>query len=194
MPPKNTRHPEHTGDEPAPRPAFFFDRDGIVNRRLPGDYVRSPQEFEFLDGFWPLLSWARQRDYLTIVITNQQGIGKGLMSENDLHHVHHYMQEFIAQRSGKPFDDIYYCPDLAGTIPNCRKPSPAMLLEAGQKWNIDMANSWMIGDSLSDAQAGRAAGAQTILIGEFGDNRNVEADVVFPSLQSAALWLANLRD
>ena len=143
------------------RPAVFFDRDGVINRRIVGGYVRRPAEFELLPGFAELLELVRSHNCLAIVITNQQGVGKQLMSLADLTRVHAHLQSLPAL-SAPAFDGFYSCTSLASTPNNARKPSPHMLQLALRRWNIDPAASWMIGDSATDIEAGRAAGLRTI--------------------------------
>lgn len=181
------------------RKTFFFDRDGIVNQRIMGGYVTSPDEFVLLQDFPPLFRRIKEADFLTILVTNQQGIGKGLMSEDDLEEIHAVMQESLRKQVGSGFDDIYFAGerDLSSRSGCCgdilagcrRKPSPAMLFEANARWGIDFAASWMIGDSLSDAEAGRAAGTRTILVGNFIEG---DADVIVPSLKALYTLLPSL--
>jgi D-glycero-D-manno-heptose 1,7-bisphosphate phosphatase len=102
----------------------------------------------------------KQRGYLAIIITNQRGVGLGLMTEQELHAIHAALQSKMLREAGVQFDDIIFCTDADKTSLR-RKPSPAMLLEAAEKWNIDLANSWMIGDSMSDIEAGQRAGTKT---------------------------------
>ncbi len=148
-----------TQSPPKPR-AIFFDRDGVINARILGGYVRHWNEFELLEGVIETLRSVKQRGYLAIIITNQRGVGAGMMSEADLTNVHEELQRAMKQKSGVQFDDIVFCTDSDRTSAR-RKPSPAMLLEAAEKWNIDLPNSWMIGDSISDIEAGARAGTKT---------------------------------
>jgi D-glycero-D-manno-heptose 1,7-bisphosphate phosphatase len=147
---------------PQPR-AIFFDRDGVINARILGGYVRHWNEFELLPGVIETLREVKRRGYLAIIITNQRGVGMGLMSEQQLHAVHEEMQRAMEREAGVKFDDIIFCTD-ADKSSTRRKPSPAMLLEAAEKWNIDLANSWMIGDSMSDIEAGMRAGTKTAFL------------------------------
>jgi D-glycero-D-manno-heptose 1,7-bisphosphate phosphatase len=173
------------------RKTFFFDRDGVVNQRILGGYVTSVDDFVFIPDIFPLFRMVKDAGFLTVLVTNQQGIGKGLMTEDDLTAIHTMMQERLRSETGRTFDDIYFAGerDLSSKSGCCgdimagsrRKPSPAMLLEAHQRWGIDFAASWMLGDSRSDAEAGRAAGARTILVGDFLPD---EADIVVPSLRT----------
>jgi D-glycero-D-manno-heptose 1,7-bisphosphate phosphatase len=183
------------------RKTFFFDRDGIVNRRIVGAYVTSADDFVFIPDIFPLFQMVKDAGFLTVLVTNQQGIGKGLMTEDDLTAIHAMMQERLRSETGSAFDDIYFAGerDLSSKSGCCgdimagsrRKPSPAMLLEAHERWGIDFAASWMLGDSRSDAEAGRAAGARTILVGDFLPD---EADIVVPSLRALLPQMPLLLD
>lgn len=182
--------------------AFFFDRDGIVNQRIMNGYVTDIEDFILIPDVVPLFRFVKEQGYLAILVTNQQGVGKGLMSESDLQRIHERMQTLLLNSTGFQFDDIYaateidisryrtccgeeFCPSTIR-----RKPSPAMLLEARDRWNINFSGSWMIGDSISDAEAGRAAGVRTILIGDY---TAVEvADYMYPSLAQALQFLPEL--
>lgn len=140
--------------------AVFFDRDGVINERIYGGYVRNWSEFHFLEDVGKVLQEVKRLGYKAIIITNQRGVGKGLMTEGDLHAIHDQLQEFVQENFETTFDDILFCADLEDNSPR-RKPSPAMLQEAAEKWNIDLSNSWMVGDSSSDIEAGKRAGTHT---------------------------------
>ena len=167
--------------------ALFLDRDGVINTRLVGEYVRHPHEFTLIPGIVPLLQLAHALGYQLIVITNQQGIGKGLMTRDDLDRVHQHMQALLQEAGSPVIDAIYVCCDLANTNSTHRKPAPGMLLDAMRDYQIDASKSWFVGDSLSDAQAGMAAGVKTLLIGRFDGD---DADVV---VQSHDDLLATMR-
>ncbi|GAB1430636.1 D-glycero-alpha-D-manno-heptose-1,7-bisphosphate 7-phosphatase [Ignavibacteria bacterium] len=162
--------------------AVFFDRDGIVNSRIYCGYVTSPEDFVFIEDFFSLFNFIRKQGCLAVVITNQQGVGKGLMTQKDLDDIHDYMQRELAIKTGTKFDAVYSCTDLATVNSFRRKPNPGMLLEAAQDLNINLAASLMIGDSISDVQAGKAAGTRTILVGDFSDI--AEADIIAPDINS----------
>lgn len=159
---------------------FFFDRDGIVNVLLDNAYVRKIDEFIFIEEFFEIFKYVKSKNYLAIVITNQQGIGKGLMTDDDLQNIHHWMQEEIYKRTNFKFDDIFYCGELDSARSFRRKPAPGMFYEAIEKWNIDTKNSFMLGDSFRDSISSNAAGIKSILIGNFYQD---QADYVFPSLK-----------
>ena len=165
------------------RRAVFFDRDGIVNRRRIDDYVRRWEEFEFLPEIFPVLRRAHEAGYAAILITNQRGIARELMSESALHGIHASMQRELEERSGAGFDAIYYCPHASDAGCACRKPAPGMILDAARDHGIDLAHSWMIGDSESDVVAGRAAGCRTILVSP--TDVDSVADAVVDSLERA---------
>lgn len=145
---------------------IFFDRDGIVNKRKMGGYILDYSEFEFLNPFIEIFKKADNEGFLKILITNQQGIGKGLMTEKDLSIIHNKMQFDLFQKVGFGFDDIYYSPDLANSGSRTRKPEPGMLLDAIEKWNIDKSKSIFIGDSDTDILAGSNADIDTILVNQ----------------------------
>ena len=148
------------------RKCIFFDRDGIINRKLDDDYVKNFSEFDFLDDFFEIYKYFENKDFLRIIITNQQGVGKGLMSDEDLKHIHKKMNDEINKMGLTIFDDILFCSALASENSPRRKPRAGMILEAAEKWDIDLEKSWMIGDSESDIIAGNLAGCKTIFIGK----------------------------
>jgi len=146
------------------RKCVFFDRDGIVNMRLVGDYITNPKGMKLLKGFTDLLKYVQEIGYLTILVTNQQGIGKGLMNDDELNEVHEYMQEEIRKTGARPFDDIYYCGEMDIHNPWRRKPNPGMFEEAIKKWDIDVDKSYMIGDMITDAIVSKKVGLKSILL------------------------------
>jgi D-glycero-D-manno-heptose 1,7-bisphosphate phosphatase len=171
--------------------AFFFDRDGIVNVRLVGDYVKNIDEFEFIPEFFSIFKLIKSLGYLVILITNQQGVGKGLMTNENLEEIHRYMQVKIKQETGFSFDDIFVSTDLADSGSWRRKPNPGMILEAMDKNNIDTHNSWIIGDSPSDAIAGKSVGLSTIFVGKFSKEEQPKADFIFENLAQVRTFIEN---
>ncbi|MDT3739236.1 MAG: HAD family hydrolase [Candidatus Kapabacteria bacterium] len=154
--------------------AVFFDRDGIINRRIVGEYVAEPDEFILNPEIPEILKYLKKQSFLIILITNQQGVDKGIMSLSELEIVHNFMQKLLQEKSGVIFDEIYYCTDLADTNSFYRKPNPGMLLDAIKKWDIDPSKSIMIGDSDSDVIAGKKAGTATILVNNEQSNANAD--------------------
>jgi len=166
-------------------PAVFVDRDGVINQRLPGDYVRSWDQFRFLPGARAGLRLLREAGHLLVVVTNQRGIGRGLMSEADLAALHRRMQVELV-RAGAGVDAIFHCPHDLGEGCNCRKPKPGMIEQALARFPIDTARSWVVGDSLSDLEAGWAVGIRGILVVPRGGQRP-------PGVQAAESLLAAAR-
>lgn len=136
------------------RKAVFFDRDGVVN--VDRGYVYSPKDFEFNSGFFELLSFFKSRGYLLFVVTNQSGIARGYYSINDFLDLTQYMQETIKNKLGFAFDKVYFCPHSEGC--KCRKPEIGMANEACMDFEIDLAQSIMIGDKESDMKFAQKAG------------------------------------
>ena len=140
----------------------FLDRDGVINRKLENDYVKSWDEFVFLPGVFEAIKAIKEKGYLVIVVTNQRGITRGFMTEKDLQEIHQKMQDEL-KKHGAQVNDIFYCPHNISDKCNCRKPEPGMLIEAQKKWDIDFAQSYIIGDSESDIEAGKRAGCKGFL-------------------------------
>jgi len=161
--------------------AVFFDRDGIINHRKIGDYVSSVEEFIIIPEFFDLFREITSLGFITILVTNQQGIGKGLMSIYDLRIIHHHLQSELLRNTGAMFDDIRFCGSLSSENDFRRKPEPGMILEAAQQWKIDLQSSFIIGDMQSDIIAGNRAGVKTIFVGNPSDLTEVKPDFCFNS-------------
>jgi D-glycero-D-manno-heptose 1,7-bisphosphate phosphatase len=148
--------------------AVFLDRDGVINQKMPeGDYVKKPSEFVLIDGIIEPLKKIIRAGFIPIIITNQRGIAKGLYSGDDLGLIHEHMRSiFLAHGINLPGRNIYFCPHDEGQC-DCRKPKPGMLIKAIEDFKLNPKNCWLIGDSISDIQAGLAAGVRgNILIGQ----------------------------
>ncbi len=145
-------------------PAVFFDRDGVINRPPDSEkrYLTAWEDFHFIEGMPEVLAAVKRRGYLTILVTNQQGVGKGLMTREALETIHDAMQRSLTPQ-GAAFDGIYAATGLAGKDLR-RKPNPAMLLEAAADHSIDLPRSWMVGDHDNDMRAGKAAGVRTVRV------------------------------
>ncbi|MEJ5286677.1 MAG: hypothetical protein CH6_0365 [Candidatus Kapaibacterium sp.] len=161
--------------------AVFFDRDGIVNFRIVGEYINLEENFRFIPDFLEVFPKIKQLGYLVILVSNQKGVGKGLMSEAELEEINNFMVRKLRELTGESFDDIFYCTDVSPETSWRLKPNPGMLLEAIEKWNIDKENSWIVGDSDKDILAGKNAGVRTVLIG-LPETNQVQPDFAFPSL------------
>lgn len=142
---------------------LLLDRDGVINRLRPNDYVKSWEEFEFLpDVLDALKKWNMHFKYIFIV-TNQRGIGKGLMSEDNLQEIHQRMLEEIARYGGR-IDKIYYCPALTEED-NRRKPGKGMFLDILRDFpNITRSRCLVIGDSESDMMFAENCGVEGVRV------------------------------
>ncbi len=145
---------------------LFLDRDGVINHRIIDDYVRKPEAFRFHDGAPEAIAKFSGLFGRVIVVTNQQGIGKGLMDEDDLAVVNESMLEGIRKASGQ-IHKIYHCAGLRQQMPLCRKPQIGMALQAKKDFpEIDFRLSMMVGDSKTDLQFGKRLNMQTVFIGD----------------------------
>ena len=145
-----------------PRPAVFFDRDGIVNRSPGPGYVERWEDFHLLPEFVEALRLVTARGYEAIIVTNQRGVGRGIMSIEALQRIHDGLSEALRRR-GLDLRDIYVCTAVDDADPR-RKPNPGMLLEAARDHHLDLRRSWMIGDSEKDIEAGVRAGCRTVRV------------------------------
>ncbi len=145
--------------------AVFLDRDGVINKKAPeGDYIKNWDEFEFLPKVKKAIKKLNEEGFLTIIVSNQRGVAKRIMTEDEVREIHDKMEEEL-KKEGAIINDIYYCPHDVEEHCNCRKPEPGLLLRAAKEHNIDLSQSWMIGDRESDIEAGKRAGCKTVLIG-----------------------------
>ena len=143
--------------------AVFLDRDGVLNREM-GDYVCKLEDFHILDNF-EALKILQDKGYLLIVATNQGGLAKGWYTEDTLGQMHQNLREAYGTH-GVEFTDMLWCPhhpNFTGDC-DCRKPKPGLLVKGIEKYNIDPAQSYFIGDRERDVEAGTAAGVTGILI------------------------------
>lgn len=152
--------------------AVFLDRDGTINKYV--GFLRDINDFELLDGVTDAVRKINALGYLAIVVTNQPVIARGEVDFDELQQIHNKMETLLGE-DGAYLDAIYFCPhhphrgydgertELKIEC-DCRKPKPGMLLQAAKDFNIDMENSWMIGDGENDILAGKNAGCRTALI------------------------------
>jgi histidinol-phosphate phosphatase family protein len=176
-------------------PTLFLDRDGVINRRTPGDYVRTPDMFEPAENLAEAMRLLADHFGRIVVVTNQAGIGKGLMTEQDLAIVHRKMFECIGAAGGR-IDGVYHCPHTKDAGCPCRKPATGMAWQALADFpDIDFENAWLVGDSASDIRFGQALGMHTVLIaGKTEEEQELAAmkiDFRFDSLFQFARFIAN---
>ena len=152
---------------------IFLDRDGVINRRKPGSYIKNIRQFEFIDGAKKAIAKLGKKFTKIIVITNQQGLGKGLMTIDELNTVNNYMVNEITKAGGR-IDGIYFCPELTTDKNNCRKPAPSMAFKAKKDFpSIDFHKSIIFGDSISDIQFGKNLDMMTVLIPSKPEEKNL---------------------
>lgn len=164
---------------------LFLDRDGVINKRLEGDYVKTLAEFEFIEGVPEAMKLLSNIFGKIVIVTNQQGIGKGLYTENDLNIIHHYLGDEIEKHEGR-IDKIYFSPHLASANHPARKPGIGMALDAKKDFpDIDFSRSVIVGDSMSDMQFGRTAGMTTVFISDEA-TKTTDIDLIFPDLLAFA--------
>ncbi len=143
---------------------LFLDRDGVINVKIENKYIAKFSDFEFLPGILLAIKKLSSIFNRIIIITNQQGIGKKIMTDQDLLFLHKKMLVEIEKFGGK-IDRIYYCPHLASSNCECRKPKSGMILKAIADFpDIDRKFSYLIGDSESDIEAGIKEGLQTVKV------------------------------
>ena len=165
-----------------PQKAIFLDRDGTINKYV--GFHRDINDFELIPGVAKAIKEINNSGYLAIVVTNQPVIARGEVTVSQLSEIHKKMATELG-KEGAFLDAVYYCPHhpdkgYEREIPelkincDCRKPKPGMLFQAANDFNIDLSQSWMIGDSVSDTKAGNAAGCHSILISQNGENELIK--------------------
>lgn len=185
--------------------AVFLDRDGTVNEEI--NYLNKVEQLKLIDGAAEGIRVLREAGYKVVIVTNQAAIARGYLAEQDLPLIHAALEKMLAEQ-GAAVDAIYYCPHhpTAGVGAykiecECRKPKPGMLLRAAADLDLDLANSFVIGDKLSDLGAGEAVGCRTILVRsgygrkvEEGLAENSRPDFIADDLAGAAKWILNQQE
>lgn len=163
---------------------IFLDRDGVINRKAPPhDYIKLVNEFQMLPGAGDAIHLLNVAGYKVVIVTNQRGIARGLMTMEDLNQVHQFMKKELLYFDAH-IDDIFVCPHDIGQC-HCRKPDIGLFLQAEKKFAINKDKSYMIGDSRTDIEAGKNYGIKTISIN--GPDFNADHDS--SSLLEAANWI-----
>jgi len=188
-----TKHPAED-EKTRRRPAVFFDRDGTLIEQI--HYLSRPQDVKILPGAAQAVCRFQRSGYACIVVTNQSAIGRGIITETELTEIHDEMREQFSQRASG-FDAIYHCavvPAVADrvTVEDInRKPGPGMLLTAAVDLDLDLSRSWMIGDMISDALAGKNAGCQgSILVSTGHPLETAEEEYAAEFLQASDISAA----
>jgi D-glycero-D-manno-heptose 1,7-bisphosphate phosphatase len=174
--------------------AVFLDRDGVINQDT--GYVATVDDFHFIDGAIEALQLLKKKGYCLVLVTNQSGIARGFFTENQFMHLTEWMDWSLADRD-VDLDGIYYCPHhpTEGAAPyrqacNCRKPGPGMLLDAAKELDIDLANSYMVGDKTADLQAAQAAGVTHKVLVRTGKTVTEEGIALADDVQDSLLTFA----
>ena len=141
------------------QPAVFLDRDGTLMHEV--NYCRDPADVRLLDGANEALRKLKAAGFTLVIITNQSGIARGLLTDADFEAVQARFFELLGPDLIKA---TYMCPDGPDSTSGRRKPAPGMLLEAARDLGLDLTRSWMVGDKAADVQCGLAAGARTVLV------------------------------
>lgn len=177
------------------RPALFLDRDGVIN--VDHGYVSKPEQFDFIEGIFELVVAANHAGYLTIVVTNQAGIGRGYYTEEDFHQLTDWMCAQFEMRGAK-IDAVYFCPfhpeHGVGKYRQdnvCRKPGPGMLLQAQKELSVDLKRSILVGDKPSDIQAGSRAGVGMLLY--YGDATETVDSVQISRLDQVIPYFVSVK-
>jgi len=186
--------------------AIFLDRDGVINKEV--DNLSDIDKFELLDGVVDAIKLLNKSEYIVIVVTNQPAVAKGFITEAELKQIHKKMDTLLGEE-GAYVDDLYYCPHhpqsgFEGEVPElkidceCRKPKSGMLVKASQNYNIDLANSWIIGDRYTDIQAGKNVNCKTILVqtGHAGNDKDkfmINSDYKVSDLYEAVNTIKGLK-
>jgi D-glycero-D-manno-heptose 1,7-bisphosphate phosphatase len=169
--------------------AFFFDRDGIINESPGPGYVRNWNEFHFIPAFSDVLRTVQAAGYEAVIVSNQRGVARGLMTRSDLDDIHRRLSDLLQTRYKLSLLDIYVCTHENGQC-ECRKPKPGMILDAAARHKISLPDSWMVGDKPHDIEAGRAAGCRTILVSPAGSAQ--DADYTVSSMQELHSLVAKI--
>ncbi|HEU0071998.1 MAG TPA: D-glycero-beta-D-manno-heptose 1,7-bisphosphate 7-phosphatase [Alphaproteobacteria bacterium] len=185
------------------RPAVFLDRDGTIVEDV--DYLTRPDQLRLIPGAAAAIRGINQMGYAAVIVTNQSAVARGMLSESALAEVHVRLREMLAA-AGAHIDGIYHCPHLPdGQIAqyarqcDCRKPAPGMLLQAARDLGIDLPASIMIGDSLRDLEAGKAAGCRQSILVKTGQGSAAAAqagsdDIVVDDLSAAFALLIRKKN
>lgn len=176
--------------------AVFLDRDGVLNPHIPGGYLLSADDLVLLPGVAQAVRRLNEAGLPVIVISNQQGVGKGLMTRDALAAIEARMSDALRREAGAHLDRCYYSTELAAEDSVRRKPGPGMLQEAARDFGLTLAQTVFAGDSPTDIQAGHAAGVGATLLLLSGGTASYQAgqimpapDYVFATLSAAVEWI-----
>jgi len=142
--------------------AVFLDRDGVINEERK-DYVKKLEEFEIFENIFDAIKILKEKGFLVIIITNQSAINRNLLTVKELEKIHRYLHNKLKSQNTS-IDGIFYCPHRPDENCLCRKPKPGLLLQAANDYQINLKDSFFIGDSQTDIDAAKSAGCKGILL------------------------------
>jgi D-glycero-D-manno-heptose 1,7-bisphosphate phosphatase len=173
------------------RRAAFIDRDGTINVQPPEhEYLGGVRDLEILPGAMEGMNALADCGFALVIASNQRGVGRGLISMDDVNAIDAEIRR-LAAKAGAEIAGSYYCPHLNDDDCDCRKPKPGLLLRAAEEMALDLAASWMVGDSATDIQAGVAAGCRTAYL---GSDPPEAATIGAGSLQEAARLICSASE
>ena len=143
-------------------PALFIDRDGTIIKQIDGYYISSIEQIELIENIFPAILMLQNEGYLIIIVTNQAGINKGILSNEQVDEINQHIIQLL-KKQGIDISAVYVCPHKPEEQCKCRKPQPGILLKAAKEYNIDLDNRIIIGDTDKDTEAGLNAGLKKVI-------------------------------
>ena len=143
-------------------PALFIDRDGTIIKQIDAHYISSIEQIELIENIFPAILMLQNEGYLVIIVTNQAGINKGILSNEQVDEINQHIIQLL-KKQGIEISAVYVCPHKPEEQCKCRKPQPGLLLKAAKEHNIDLENSIIIGDTDKDTEAGLNAGLKKVI-------------------------------
>lgn len=170
--------------------AVFLDRDGVINKMfMRMGKMRAPyslEEFAYIEGVEEAIHALKSAGFILVIVTNQPDVARGWVAMEQVEAVN----QFIS--SNLPIDEVVACFHTEKDQCECRKPKAGMLLTAAKKWDIDLAKSFMVGDRITDVEAGHLAGCQSILVGEGEDTSRIHPEHECTNLLEASQWILRI--
>jgi len=173
--------------------AIFLDRDGTINRDI--HYCREVEQFKLLPAVPEAINLLNHHGFKIIIITNQSAIARGYLTHEELAQIHNRMTDILAE-SGVTINGIYYCPHHPDDKCSCRKPGTALFEQAVKEHDINIRDSYMIGDMVTDIKAGINAGCRTVLLADGSttsaenlQDMSIKPDFIAENLLEAATWI-----
>lgn len=174
----------------------LLDRDGVINEDS-DDFIATPAQWQPLPGSMEAIALLNQHGFQVAVVTNQSGVARGLFDENTLAGIHAKMQAYAREQGGE-IAAIYYCPHGPDSTCSCRKPKPGLIVQCAKDAQINLQDTYVVGDSLRDLQAAQAAGAMPILVKTgkglktLAENPNLN-EPTFENLYAAAEFILSVK-